>query len=174
MCVCVCVQERDKAFESRCVKKEATEVKKEFCCCFSVTKSCPTLCDPMDCSMPGFIVLHCLPEFAQIHVHWINDGIQPSHPLLPSSPWDSLVSQMVKNLPTMEETQVQSLVWKIPWRREWLYTPVFLPGEFHGQRNLAGYSPWDCKESDMSEQLTHTKGILGNNKFNNKFKGWKK
>ena len=81
---------------------------------------------------------------------------------------------MVKNLPTMEETQVQSLVWKIPWRREWLYTPVFLPGEFHGQRNLAGYSPWDCKESDMSEQLTHTKGILGNNKFNNKFKGWKK
>jgi len=69
VCVCVCVQERDKAFESRCVKKEATEEKKEFCCCCSVTKSCPTLCDPMDCSMPGFIVLHCLPEFAQIHVH---------------------------------------------------------------------------------------------------------
>ena len=36
-------------------------------------------------------------------------------------------------------------------RREWLPTPVFLPGEFHGQRSLAGYSPWGCKESDMTE-----------------------
>ena len=43
---------------------------------------------------------------------------------------------------------------KIPWRREWLPTPVFLPGEFHGQRNLVGYSPWDRKESGTSEGLT--------------------
>ena len=43
---------------------------------------------------------------------------------------------------------------KIPWKREWLLTPVFLPGEFHAQRILAGYSPWSCKESDMTEQLT--------------------
>jgi len=43
---------------------------------------------------------------------------------------------------------------KIPWRREWLPTPIFLPGEFHGQRNLVGYSPWDRKESDTSERLT--------------------
>ena len=43
------------------------------------------LCDPMDCSMPGFLVLHCLPEFVQTHVHWVNDAIQSSHPLLPSS-----------------------------------------------------------------------------------------
>jgi len=35
---------------------------------------------------------------------------------------------------------------KIPWRRKWQPTPVFLPGESHGQRSLAGYSPWDCKE----------------------------
>ena len=35
---------------------------------------------------------------------------------------------------------------KIPWRREWLPTPVFLPGESHGQRSLVGYSPWGCKE----------------------------
>jgi len=39
----------------------------------------------------------------------------------------------------------------IPWRREWQPTPVFLPGEFHGQRSLAGYSPWICKELDMTE-----------------------
>ena len=43
---------------------------------------------------------------------------------------------------------------KIPWRRELLPTPLFLPGEFHGQRSLAGYSPWDDKESDMTEWLT--------------------
>ena len=42
---------------------------------------------------------------------------------------------------------------KIPWRREWQSTPVFLPGESHGQRSLVGYSPWDCKQSDMTEQL---------------------
>ena len=43
---------------------------------------------------------------------------------------------------------------KIPWRRKWLPTPVFLPGEFHGQRSLMGYSPWGCKESNMTERLT--------------------
>ena len=43
---------------------------------------------------------------------------------------------------------------KIPWRRAWLLTPVFLPGEFYGQRNLVGYSPWGPKELDMAEQLT--------------------
>ena len=55
-----------------------------FCC--SVTKSCLTLCDPMDCSMPGLPVPHHLPEFAQVHVQCISDAIQPSHPLTPSSP----------------------------------------------------------------------------------------
>ena len=50
-------------------------------CCCSVAKSCPTLCDPMDCSTPGFPVLHCLPEFAQIHVHLVGDAIESSHPL---------------------------------------------------------------------------------------------
>ena len=44
------------------------------------------LCDPMDCSMPGFAVLHCLLEFAQTHVHWVCDAIQWSHPLSPLSP----------------------------------------------------------------------------------------
>ena len=40
---------------------------------------------------------------------------------------------------------------KIPWRRKWQPTPKFLLGKFHRQRNLEGYSPWDCKESDMTE-----------------------
>ena len=46
--------------------------------------------------------------------------------------------------------------WKISWRREWQPTPVFLPGEFHEQRSLAGYSPWSHKESDKTERLTLT------------------
>ena len=55
-----------------------------FCCC-SVSKSCLTLCDPMDYSTPGFPVPHYLSEFAQTHIHWVGDAIQPSHPLLPPS-----------------------------------------------------------------------------------------
>ena len=48
----------------------------------SVTQSSPTLCDPMDCSMPGLPIDHQLPEFIQTYVHWVGDAIQPSHPLL--------------------------------------------------------------------------------------------
>ena len=55
---------------------------------------------------------------------------------------------MVKNLPAMQETCVQSLGQEDPLRKEWLPTPVFLPEEFHGQRSLVGYSPWGCKELD--------------------------
>ena len=47
----------------------------------SVAKLCLTLCSPVDYSTPGFPVLHCLPEFAQTHIHGVNDAIQPSHPL---------------------------------------------------------------------------------------------
>ena len=52
------------------------------CCCCSVAKSCPTLSAPVTCSTPSFLVLYYFLEFAQIHVHWVSDAIQPSHPLL--------------------------------------------------------------------------------------------
>ena len=52
----------------------------------SVTQLCPTLCDPMNCTTPGFRVHHQLPEFTQTHVHCVSDAIQPSHPLSSSSP----------------------------------------------------------------------------------------
>ena len=52
-------------------------------CCFLVAESWPTLCHLMDCSTPGFPVLHYLPEFVQTHVHWVGDAIQLSHPLSP-------------------------------------------------------------------------------------------
>ena len=66
----------------------------------------------------------------------------------------SLLAQMVKNLPAIWETWFNPWVGKISWRSKWLPTPVFLPGEFQGQRSLEGYSPWSCKELDMIEQLT--------------------
>ena len=56
-----------------------------FCSCCSVTKLCLTLCSSMGCSMTGFPVLHYFLEFAETHVHWICDAIQPSHLPLPSS-----------------------------------------------------------------------------------------
>ena len=59
----------------------------------SVAQSCPTLCNPMDCSTPGLLVHHQLPEFTQTHVHWVGDAIQPSHPLLSPSPLDFNLSQ---------------------------------------------------------------------------------
>ena len=52
----------------------------------SVAQLRPTLCDPMDCSTPGFPVHHKLPEFTQTYIHWVGDAIQPSHPLSPPSP----------------------------------------------------------------------------------------
>ena len=67
-----------------------------------------------------------------------------------ASPWVS-----VKNLPAMQETQVDPWVGKIPCRRKWQPTPVFLPVKAHGQRSLVGYSPKCWKESDMTEHTEH-------------------
>ena len=64
----------------------------------------------------------------------------------------SLVAQMVKHPPAILESRTRSLGQEDPWRRKWQPTPVFLPGESHGQRSLVGYSPW-AAESDMTEQL---------------------
>ena len=66
---------------------------------------------------------------------------------------------MVKNLPANAgDTGDTGLIPGLgtSWRREWQPTPVFFPGEFHGQRSLTGHSPWDCKESDTAEH-THAR-----------------
>ena len=88
----------------------------------SVTQSCLTLCDPMDCSTPAYPVHHQLPESTQTHVHWVGDDIQPSHPLSSPSPpalnlsqhqglfqWVSSSHQKVKVLEF--QLQYQSLQW---------------------------------------------------------------
>ena len=64
-----------------------------YCCCCSVVQSCPTLCNPINCSTPGLFVPNYLLEFAQVHVHCIGEIIQPSHPLIPSSPSALILSQ---------------------------------------------------------------------------------
>ena len=69
--------------------------------------------------------------------------------------WDSQVALVIKNLPVnagdTKKHKFDPWVGKIPWRRKWLSTPVFLPGKSHGQRSLVGYSPWSRKELDMTE-----------------------
>ena len=88
----------------------------------SVAQLCPTLCNHMDCSMPGLPVHHQLPEFTQAHVHWVGDAIQPFHPLLSPSPpalnlsqhqglfkWVSSSHQVAKVLES--QLQHQSFQW---------------------------------------------------------------
>ena len=58
---------------------------------------------------------------------------------------------MIKNMPAVRETWVRSLDLEDPLRRKWQPIPVFLPGEFHGQRSLMRYNPWDHKELNMTE-----------------------
>ena len=80
----------------------------------SVTQSCPTPCDPMDCSMPGLPVHHQLPEFTQTHVHQVGDDIQPSHPL--SSPFLPAF-----NLPSIRVFSNKSVL-RIRWPKYWSCT----------------------------------------------------
>ena len=117
----------------------------------------------MDCSTPGFPVLCYLPEFVQTHVHWVDDTIQPFHPLLPPSPPALNLSQyqgLKYRWLSGKESICQCRRWrrlkfdpwvgKIAWRRKWQPTPVFLSGESYGQRSLTVYSPWGCKELDTT------------------------
>ena len=100
-----------------------------ICCCYPAVKFCMTLCDPMDCGMHSFPFLHHLLEFAQTHVHWVGDAIQPSHPLLSPSPpalnlsqhqgllqWVSSLHQVAK----VSELQVQHLSF------QWIFRVDFL------------------------------------------------
>ena len=87
---------------------------------------------------------------------WTQLSEFPFHYHLPLILWASLVAQTIKNLPSVQETRFAPWVGKIRWRRKRQPTPVFLPGESHGQRSLVGYSPWARKESDLTEWLTFT------------------
>ena len=98
----------------------------------SVTKSCQTLCDPMDSSKSGFPVLHHLLEFAQAHEHWVGDAIQPSHPLLSPSPptfslsqhqglfqWVSSLHQVAKVLELQRQHQPFQWIFRVDFLQDW-------------------------------------------------------
>ena len=111
--------------------------------------SCVRLYDPTDCSMPGFPILHYLQSLLRL---MSIESVMPSnhlilcHPLLllPSIvPSIRVFSKRIH--PQCRRHGFDPWVRKIPWRREWLPTPVFLPGEFHGQRSLAGLQSMGLK-----------------------------
>ena len=81
----------------------------------SVNQLCLTLCDPMDCSVPGFPVHHQLLELAQIHVHQVSDATQPSHPLLsPSPPYPSI-------FPSIKVFSNESVL-RVRWPKYWSFS----------------------------------------------------
>ena len=143
-----------------------------------VAQSCLTLCNPMDCSLPGSSV-HGI--FQAKILAWVaifllqeifpTQGLNPGLPhcrqiLYPRSSKGSpsqvaLVvkkKQKTKNPPANagdKRYRFDPWVGKIPWRRARQPPPVFLTGESHGQRNLAGYGTWDCKESDRTDRTKY-------------------
>ena len=111
-------------------KSEEIKTDNHRCCC-STAKSCLTLCDPMVCSTPDFPVLHYLSEFAQTHVHWGGDAIQPSCPMLPHSP------------PAFNLSQHQGLfhesVLHIRWPEYWSFSFSISPSsEYSGLISFRG------------------------------------
>ena len=97
------------------------------CCCCSVAKSCLTLCGSLDYSMPGYPVFHYLLEFAQTHVHWVGDAIQPSHPLSPPSPsafnlfqWVGSSHQVSKVLELQLQHQSFQWIFRVDFLSNWL------------------------------------------------------
>ena len=100
-----------------------------YCYCRSVTKSHLTLCDPIDCSMPGFSVLHYLPELAQTHVHWVSDAIQASHPPSPPSPLALNLSQRQGLLQWVSSSHQVAKVLELQLQHQsfqWIFTVDFL------------------------------------------------
>ena len=135
------------------------------CCLYVVTKSCPTLCDPMGCSLPGSSVHRILQ--ARV-LEWVATSYSRGS----SRPRDrnsvSCVPCIGRHILIHSTTRkVQLLLFLsckllshvcvfLTWltrRRQWHPTPVLLPGKSHGQRSLVGCSPWDRKESDTAERL---------------------
>ena len=91
----------------------------------SVAQLCATLCDPMDCSTPGFPVHHQLLELAQTHVHWVGDAIQPLHPLLSASP-------PAFSLPSIRVFSCKSVL-RIRWPKYWSFSFSISPSnEYSG------------------------------------------
>ena len=136
-----------------------------------VAQSCSTLSDPMNSSSPGFSVHGTLQtrilEWVAIlffgeprNWTWVSCLACGFFTVWATREawWASQLAQVVKNLPTnAADARFDPWVRKMPWNRKWQPAQIFLPGKFHGQRSLAGYSPWSWRKSDITGRL--------NNKF---------
>ena len=125
----------------------------------SVDQSCPTLCEPMNCSTPGLPVHHQLPEFTQTHVHRVSDAIQPSHPLSSPSP------------PALNPSQHQSLFQWVNSSHEVAKVLEFQLQHHSLQRNLRANllqnglvgspcSPRDSQESSPTPQFKSINSLV--------------
>ena len=90
------------------------------CCYCSVTQLCPALCDRMECSTPGLPVHHQLPEFTQTHVHWVDDAMQPFHPLL----------FLPSIFPSISVFSNESAL-HIRWTKYWSFSFIISPSNEH-------------------------------------------
>ena len=105
----------------------------------SVAQSCPTLCNPMNCSTPGLSVHYKLPEFTQTHVHQVGDAIQPPHPLSSPSP------------PTPNPSQHQGLfhesTFLMRWPKYWSFSFSIRPSNEHQDLSPLGWTGWISLQS---------------------------
>ena len=133
-----------------------------ICYCCSITQLCLTLCNPGNCSMPGFPVFQYLPEFVQTHVHWVGEDIQPAHPLLPPSLASVFPSIMVFS----NESSL-----RIRWPKDWSFSFSISPSnEYSGL--ISFRMGWldlltvqgDSDESSPAPQIESVK-ILQNSAF---------
>ena len=124
----------------------------------SAVQSCPTLCDPMDCGPSGSSV-HGILQARILEKVAIPSSYFYGKPRLYIVYYKYffiafLVAQTERICLQYRRAGFDPLLGKIPRRRKWQPTLVFLPGELHGQRSLVGDNPWGHKESDITEQLT--------------------
>ena len=102
------------------------------------------------------MITHLEPDILECKVKWASGSIATNKASesdgIPAELFQILKDDSMKILPTMQKIQLRSLGQEDALKEKWQPTPVFLPGEFHGQMSVAGYSPWDCQELDTTER----------------------
>ena len=117
-----------------------------FCCC-SVARSCPTFCGLIDCSTPGFPGIHYVLEFAQTHIHWVDNAIQPFHPLSPPSPLARNLFQHQGLIQWVNSHQVAKVLEFQLESFQWIFSAL-------GLRMIwSPYSSRDSQESSPTSQF---------------------